>query len=698
MSTTAARAVVRPRLAGATLVQLGEPLAATVVYLLLTLLMAWPLVSSFGQAVPVRLDRNLENDALLNLWVLSWATHALTTNPATLFDANIFYPDPFSLAYTDHQLGVVPIFALLWALLGSPAAAFDAHYLLAFVLTGLATYAFAREWGLSWPAALFAGAAFAFAPVRLAHHYGTQLMAIYWLPLTLLCAERWLRRPCLPRALLVGLGFALQWLCSVYLGWFLTVALGIYLAAAVVGDRHLGRSGAIWRGGALAALLAALITIPALIPYWLAARYWAFSWPREHLLAHSATPLAWLSVSGANVLYGMVLRVLPKTPGVYDLFPAISPLVLALVGLIASLRGRQRDGKRRGQRWLAATFAVIGLVGLVLSFGPYVGPGGAFPTPYLLLYQWLPGFQAMRNPVRFAFLVALALAVLGGLGVDAIRSRLDVRPRRVAVSVGLLAVLGVEVFSVLPAERLPSFDRDALQELRRTADDGPIVELPVGWERGVAETPRMVASIEHWRPLVGGYSGLKPPREALETVLEEAEPAIVADALQALGVHTVVVHLDELQPDDQRRIASPAWQAAGFSEQARTARTVIWRLPERPINLAEHVDADLQLRQPPRAGQTTPARLLFQVPDGQVFRPSPGGARPVQVRWEPLEARAEPFSEELRMVLPMVIVPRPRVKVDFELRAPSQPGRYRLEVRGEHFSASETVTVGRPRD
>jgi len=50
-------------------------------------------------------------DPLLNVWILAWDFHALTTNPASLFNANIFYPVENTLAFSEHMLGVLPISA-----------------------------------------------------------------------------------------------------------------------------------------------------------------------------------------------------------------------------------------------------------------------------------------------------------------------------------------------------------------------------------------------------------------------------------------------------------------------------------------------------------------------------------------------------------------------------------------------------------
>jgi hypothetical protein len=288
--------------------------------------------------------------------------------------------------------------------------------------------------------------------------------------------------------------------------------------------------------------------------------------------------------------------------------------------------------------------------------------------------------------------------VLSGLGVAALLARARMPRRRALAAGAILAVLGAEVFSVLPAERLPEVDREAVTYLERTAGDGPLVELPLSWERGVAETSRMYASTFHWRPLVSGHSGFRPPTEALESILQEAEPRTVADVLQVLGVRTLLVHRDELRPDERERFASAEWREAGFAEALRTERSAIWTLEPwgNPLRASE-LTVDLQAPRTAAAGRPFPVRLLMTTEDGRIFHDPVGGSRPLSVRWVPREAGLMAVEEALRVAFPRVVVSKPQVKVQVELLAPGRPGAYQLELRGEHFSSARPIAVtGRP--
>src|SRR4029077_10575948 len=57
----------------------------------------WPLASRPGV-----LSRNDNGDAILHEWIMAWVPHQIVRHPLHLFDANIFYPDRYTLAYSDH--------------------------------------------------------------------------------------------------------------------------------------------------------------------------------------------------------------------------------------------------------------------------------------------------------------------------------------------------------------------------------------------------------------------------------------------------------------------------------------------------------------------------------------------------------------------------------------------------------------------
>src|SRR4029453_12473878 len=86
---------------------------------------------------------------------------------------------------------------------------------------------------------------------------------------------------------------------------------------------------------------------------------------------------------------------------------------LGLTATLLAVLGVLRGGRS------ARLYALLALVALVLSFGPVVVLpwGGWVRGPYGWLYDWVPGFAAMREPRRLSGFVVACGSVVAGLGM-----------------------------------------------------------------------------------------------------------------------------------------------------------------------------------------------------------------------------------------------------------------------------------------
>ncbi len=134
---------------------------AAALYALLTILLAFPLSVTADRRLPAA-----GADDLLFMWTLAWNTHALATQPLSIFDANIFYPNTNTLAYSENLIGSTFFAAPVLWLTGNPVLAVNVVSLLSCVLCGLGAYVLGRRVGLSATAAVLAGLIFAFSPAR----------------------------------------------------------------------------------------------------------------------------------------------------------------------------------------------------------------------------------------------------------------------------------------------------------------------------------------------------------------------------------------------------------------------------------------------------------------------------------------------------------------------------------------------------
>ncbi|RPI56026.1 MAG: hypothetical protein EHM56_04780, partial [Chloroflexi bacterium] len=467
-------------------------LAVLLVSIVLSLLLTYPLAAHLATAVEDR------QDALLNVWITAWDGHQLLADPLHLFDANIFYPYPRTLAYSELLLGNGLLALPLTAASGNPVLGYNAVLLLSFILSALGAYLLALKLTRSPAAGLVAGLAYAFSTYRLTNLAQAQLLTAQWLPFALLALYGLLRRPGPRPAAALVLFFWLQAVSSFYYAILLALALAGLVAfeglAALVRKPARGRRRPVPAPLLLAAACCLLSLLPFALPYFRVQRELGFERSLADSEPFSASLLQYAMVPPTSLLHS---RWLPSdaTPvaGGYPvdaLFPGLAVLALAAWGL---LRGARHDGDRR--RWF---FFLLFLGALILSLGPrlYLAPGEPagldVALPYAWLYALVPGFKALRAPVRFDALVSLSLAVLAGYGLAAAVGRGPGRRRLAGLLSAGFALLVVLESAAWPAARAePVLVGAEVPQVVRwlaagtpEAPEGVILELPMAFTPG----------------------------------------------------------------------------------------------------------------------------------------------------------------------------------------------------------------------
>jgi hypothetical protein len=500
-----------------------ELAAVTLFFALLTAALTYPL--SVGPHDTVLAE---DPDNHLFIWTLAWNTHALTTNPLAVFDANIYSPRRLTLAYSENLLGSTPFAAPVLWLTGNPVLAMNVVALLSVLLCGVGAYVLARQLGLGRGAALVCGIVFAFSPARFFRTSQIHLGPVQWIPFMLAYLHAYFtggRRRHLRLALVF---FTLQVATSGHAAVFAALAAGL-LVAWILATRG-PFTPRVWLrdAGLPGALLLGLIVLLA-VPYAVVQQEIGL---RRTLENWAAVPESWLA--SPTTLHAAVLRrVAPHVNEVASafLFPGYVVCGLALVALVWRLPGA-----------MTGFYAALALVCVSLSAGP---PVSVWPLVY-----WLPGFNFIRGPSRFMILGVLALAVLAAIGLQRISSRLTPR-RRLMLAVTTAALLILE-FAAVPLHvvpfhvRLPAADR----WLNKQPKPFVVAEFPVG------PTVRyhslyMLHSMAHWQKTVHGYSGIQPPEhDALYARMRMFPDQDAIAALQEAGVTYAVVHQELFAPDE----------------------------------------------------------------------------------------------------------------------------------------------------
>jgi hypothetical protein len=539
---------------------------AVAVFLGLTVWWFWPLPlvcsTHTGQSPPSYLE---QADIYLVTWELAWVAHTLPVAPWRLFHANAFYPSTSSLAYSEHFLGLQPLFAPVYWLSGNPVLATNVLLMANQFLCALTTYLLARRF-VTPPAAVVAGFFAAFCAWRYVATYHFQFFLIFYLPLVILLTERWLDAGRRRDLLLLIVTLTLQLLSGYYVAYASLIAWGAFLAVTLLRrrttvDTH--RVAGVALAGFVALAVIAIVSLPylrlrtlGLIPIY----------DRD-----SPIPVG---VSAARSMFGHYLR----EGGVGAVGYA-----LAAVGALAPRHGAPR----------AIGLALV-VAGALVAIGPEIPLGPVvLPTLYPLLVAWVPGFSTIRVPVRVAVVVQLGLALLAAAGFE----RLVGRRRQVvawgaAATIMFAALLRLGPLPPLRLERQPVGDAvpAVYQWLRSHGDGRAVLEIPgVSYDQAAR---RMFLSTTHWLPIVGGYSAY-PPRTMpyLERLAQQLPDERAAQELtDAVDVGWIVVHLDLLP-------TAATWERRlpeGFAVAARFPSELILRVTRRgdPVRRARLLSPD----------------------------------------------------------------------------------------------------------
>jgi hypothetical protein len=501
----------------------------------LAIAMSWPLLIHLGAIVP----RDI-GDPLAEAWQPAWGGHALLHQPLHFFDANRFWPLKDSLAFGDALIGYAPT-----GIVGSgPHAAmvrYDALFIFAYALAFFGAYLLAREVGIGPAGALVAGAAYAFAPYRLEQDGHLQVISTGGIPLALAFAVRGIR---LRRHWwLFWAWIVAAWQVSI--GWVLGLPFAYGLAGVVaIGIVHWFARGRPPIPPRMVVAGAAGAVAFLAISYWIAHPYLyiADNFPASkrspHEVAAFSGPLkVFLTAPEESFVWGHAtagFRNHLTTWQEKTLFPGALILILAVLGLWSTSIPR---------RWrIGIGIAAVAIMVLELGFQEE----GGLLWPYRVLYEALPGWDAIRTPGRLIAFSALALAVLAGAGAEAAMRAAGRRrwPGWTAPAIAAVLALGI----VTEGRSLP-FDPFDDQAMPQVPPSGPsTAELPQPQLHLPAETAKQnrayqLESTQGFPDIVNGRASTNPA-VVLDLVRHMANfpDAATVRELQEYGVRTVVLH------------------------------------------------------------------------------------------------------------------------------------------------------------
>jgi hypothetical protein len=498
----------------------------------------WPLVFLFFlalaivQTFPLVLHMNDHTigwpvDSYHELWNLAWMKQSLlsVSNP---FHTNVLnYPQGSDL-YLNTLVPVNTLMALpLELITGNVLLSWNIIALLFIALSGTGAYALCYHVTKERWAALFGGFLFAFSPMVMMQFNGSHfnIFATWPIPFFILCLLRFFeRRSKKDLALVAVLGAVITW------NWFeFAVDAGLFAILfftfwAIVKARRGERAAILPMVRSLlpGLVLWAVLSAPILIPTALEIESGDYS----VRLSDTNEADTWSPDLAAYLLPSPLWG-----PGEHPsnfreeysggragsvettMFLGLSPLLLATVAIAY----RRKSPLRTSIRFWSLVFGFLA----VMSLGPHLhafsiqAPGF---MPFRLL-QEVPLIGERRVPARMIIVGALALGVLGTIGVSTLAKRSTLKHAAPLFACLAVAVLGMEYWNPpvsLATYNVPQIYKDIGDE------DGQftVLDLPLGRLTGNIQQGDMIgasmsdyAQTIHGKATISGYLSRVPDKD-----------------------------------------------------------------------------------------------------------------------------------------------------------------------------------------
>lgn len=542
-------------------------------------------------------------DSLFVTWNINWIIRALLTDPLNIFHANIFYPYKYTLAYSEHMIGVGLLALPVSLFTKNPLLIYNIMLLFSFVLCGWGGYLLSYYLTRDRIAGIISGIIFAFCPFRFAQFGHLHVLTSQWMLFSLFFLHRYIdvRPRRFQYLFLFGLFFFLQAISSGHNGLYLSLTIGLFLV-------YFWKEAGIFPW--IAVFTACVLLIPFYYPNMHLAGEFGFTRPMHEFELYSPQLSSYLAVPNGNFLYGGLFSRFGGPEAV--MFPGILVLVLSLwrrmprikirfglsllnifilldiiliiliiktggIDLGWSILGVKlkisdltrpmtilivllllKTGRRRlvnffkkifSNRGVTQFYWILAVLSFLFTFGPEIRfmDKEALWGPYSLLYNYFPGFKGLRVSGRIYVLFIMAMAVLAGFGIKRLRTT------RCRYLVFLIPFLVTAEYINVPFTlncRIGKNSASVYKQLKGLKEDAVIIELPMpDWYSLFShEIEYLYWSVFHWKRLVNGYSGYSPPPYwVIAEKMKYFPTEDTVEMLKVLDVDYVIVHNAELK-------------------------------------------------------------------------------------------------------------------------------------------------------
>jgi hypothetical protein len=481
--------------------------------------MTFPLVLDFNFGLPG--VNSSCHDKCHMMWRIWWTDHSLENNLDFKNTDYIFYPDgtPIggNLALFTTGLGVI-----IYKLTNNLITTYNSIILIGFTFGGYSMYLLSNYFHRNFYSSLVAGIIFTFSSFHFAHsghHLG--LSMIGWIPLYLLILFKSQKEQSISYSILGGIFLFLISLTHLY--YFVIVILFslIFVGVFLVKKKEIANKIFIKQISVIMIIGIALTVATSYsvffsddesntIQLW---QHEMFSVSLENLIMPSPKHTS-QSLTDYAIMHAIHdLAGSPNVPGVRSIEQAVylgyAAIILATIALISF---------RKQYAWF---WASLGGLFLLISLGPELRIFNNLTgiiLPERLLYEVIPGWDAIRAPARFIVITNISLAILSSYTIfNLMGKKLFTNKIKYIIVFVIIAILLFD-YAHLPFDTHEIIIPEIYDEIKSDKSNFSILELPLGGygEQQLMSSPVfMFYQTIHEKPIIGGYES-KPSNELLE--------------------------------------------------------------------------------------------------------------------------------------------------------------------------------------
>lgn len=536
-------------------------------YLLITLVLVWPVPIRMGSAVP-----GPQSDQFEKMFILWQTKDAVLSGQNPMQLDRLAYPDGAFSAIRFSQL-VMFLLALPVTALFGPVVAYNTFFLLSFALTALCCYLLCYDITGNRAASLMGGLVLMCFPLRVMHAYWghVEFASLYPILLAMLALRSALRQPGhLGLAAVTGVLIALAVMFHITFAPYIM----IWLFTVYVGS-HLWQNrprGSVWLTLGVIAVVSIMLILPFYVPL-----VPEMLQPSDRVLeggkiTYAADLLSYISPSPQNPLL-LALNAVPAYA--QDTLRVQATEVTAYLGIVPVGLAIAALWSRRPESFI---WALLLGIGAIYALGPFLKIRGEVVTitietiesrivlPYAGIGQ-LPLFDVGRTTGRANLLTGIALAILAAQGAAAWleSEKPDLRWRYAALVLATMCIVA-DYLQVWPLEMQDTTRTVAVDFLTEMPPDGAVLMAPTN-SRHAIHTGMFYQYWHRW-PLVAGYLDRTLPRQAgvIETyfwyfddVREETDivPSAQPETLRSLMADDGIIYvfLNREAPEDTAEVA-----------------------------------------------------------------------------------------------------------------------------------------------